>query len=257
MALAITGRGTNSHAPGGTGTWSTSAFTPSANSLLCAVTLVKNQSSSSDPSSDLTVSDSNGLTWTSRALIGNATSWSMGMRLWTAPVGGSPASGTVTFDCAARNIFRAASACFDLTGYNTGAPVTQTQTDGDCGTNGANNMTALSGSPVSTSIVIAVLAREVSPGAASVVTHGTGWTELYDFQQASQGECLQIQYRTGSTSTTVGWDDVEASGATVARSFALALEVAAAASGRVLGALAGRGGLVGGGLAGQGGGLVG
>jgi hypothetical protein len=62
-----------------------------------------------------------------------------------------------------------------------------------------------------------------------VITVGTGWTEVYE--DTSDGT-TQVQVRTGSTSTTVGWDDM-CSSRTFGRGVAGAIKAAAVGGGNV------------------------
>ena len=212
----------------GTGSFTTGNFTSVSSSLLVALVGFLEDSGSSDPSADLTVSDSAGLTWTRRAYVGNAASWSCGIAIWTAPVT-TGVSMTLTFDCGSRNVYLYLPHAVSYTVYNGSTPIGATAVGGSVGTDGAGSIT-LSGSPVSTSDVIAALFRDFSAAAASTVTHGTGWTELADYQDSSNSEGLQVQARSGSTSATVGWDDINAGGGTVAKSVGVAIEILAAGS---------------------------
>lgn len=232
MALARTSRGSwDSGASHGTGSYTTGSFTPSANSLLTVIVCAETNNGSSNISASLTITDSAGLTWTAITNVGNSTSWATGMRAWRAPVGASPSSMTVTVDCGANNIYEYLVDAIDFTGYDTSSPIGATATGGGSGSNGlgadgAASIT-LSAAPASSSLVIGALGGDTS--SAGGVTYGTGWTELYDVR--GPGEAfLQVQERTGSTSTTVGWNDICTSG-TAWKSLGLAFEVKAAASG--------------------------
>ena len=232
MALVRTSRGSwDSGASHGTGSYTTGSFTPSANSLLTVIVCAETNNGSSNISASLTITDSAGLTWTAITNVGNSTSWATGMRAWRAPVGASPSSMTVTVDCGANNIYEYLVDAIDFTGYDTSSPIGATATGGGSGSNGlgadgAASIT-LSAAPASSSLVIGALGGDTS--STGGVTYGTGWTELYDVR--GPGEAfLQVQERTGSTSTTVGWNDICTSG-TAWKSLGLAFEVKAAASG--------------------------
>lgn len=235
MALARTSRGTwNSGENHGTGGFTTGSFTPSANSLLVVTCSIVTFYGDTNASGSLTISDSAGLTWTAIANVGNATSWSSGLRAWRAPVGASPSSMTVTVDCGANSIYVYQVAAHDWTGYDTSSPTGATATGGSSGstglgTDGAVSIT-LSGAPASDSYCVGALACDFSAAGANNVTHGTGWTEIHDFRGPGNWEQHQTQERTGSTSTTVGWNDIRSAG-TIAKTIALAFEVKAAASG--------------------------
>ena len=231
MALVRTSRGSwDSGASHGTGSYTTGSFTPSANSLLTVIVCAETNNGSSNISASLTITDSAGLTWTAITNVGNSTSWATGMRAWRAPVGASPSSMTVTVDCGANNIYEYLVDAIDSTGYDTSSPIGATATGGGSGSNGLGTDGAasitLSAAPASSSLVIGALGGDTS--STGGVTYGTGWTELYDVR--GPGEAfLQVQERTGSTSTTVGWNDICTSG-TAWKSLGLAFEVKAAAS---------------------------
>lgn len=99
---------------------------------------------------------------------------------------------------------------YQYTNQNTTSPigVTGEWVRGNDG--GAWNVT-LSGEPVSTSVVHAVLALNNWDGTGSNnVTTGTGWTQLsWDGNVGSETQC-HVQARTSSTSSTVRWNDVQA-----------------------------------------------
>lgn len=230
MALALTARlGVASGSAFGTGAYNPAAFTPSASSLL-VVGVIAKAGDIGDFSASLALSDDQANTYTQRALISvTPVANDYAAAMWTAPIGASPASTTLAVDCGAVSVDKYLVFAADLTGYNTSSPVGGKVQDTSVA-EGADSGT-LDATPAADSIVIAMLGRNINPGATSVVTHGTGWTEIYDFQQATDLDaCMQVQHRTGSTSTTVGWDDTEASGASYQFGFALALEIKAAAA---------------------------
>ena len=104
MTLARTNRiGSLSSFSYGTGSYTTGSFTPSNASLLVVICSVMTNAGSTDPSGSLTISDSVGLTWTAQVNVGDASAWSIGMRIWTAPVT-TGASMTATVDCGAIDI---------------------------------------------------------------------------------------------------------------------------------------------------------
>ena len=236
MALARTSRGSWSSSEGhGTGGFTTGSFTPSANSLLIVTCFILPNGGSTDVSGSLTISDSAGLTWTAIANVGNATYWSSGQRAWRAPVGASPSSMTVTVDCGANDIYFYLTTAIDFTGYDTSTPIGATATGGSSGStglgiDGAVSIT-LSGAPASDSYVIGLLGQDYGTAGTNNVAPGSGWTELYDFRGSDNYEGVQLQERTGSTSTTVGWGDIDNGTCIVSKTIALAFEVKVAASG--------------------------
>lgn len=219
MTLARTHRiGSASSAGHGTGTYTTAAFTPSDASLLVAIVSVMEDSGSSDPSSDLTISDSAGLTWTSQAAVGDASSWSIGQRVWTAPVT-TGVSMTVTVDCAARNIYQYFVEVADYTGYG---GVGQVGTNAALPTDGAGTVT-LAGAPAATSEVIGAIMQDCTGVGGAAPLDGT-YTELYDLDSLS-GSASQAQARAaGSTSASFSWSDVGV-GASLVKATGIAVEI--------------------------------
>jgi len=139
----------------GTGVYTAAAFTPSANSVLVVIAAVVVNAGITDPSGDMTLTGG-GLTWTPRLNVGHAASWACGVRVWTAPVGASPPSTALAFDCGPYNVWVYEAVAFDLTGYDTGSPTGATASNGNAGTDGPLSLT-LSGAPASTSEVLAAL----------------------------------------------------------------------------------------------------
>src|SRR3954463_1024322 len=85
----------------GTGAFTTSSFTPANNSLLVVVAAQAALTYSGAEGTDLTITSSAGLTWTSRVATSGVSAqadWSYGARIWTAPVTNGQ-SMTVSIDC--------------------------------------------------------------------------------------------------------------------------------------------------------------
>lgn len=218
MALARAGEGRfSSTRYYGTGSFTTSAFTPENNSLLVAVVAVMQDGGAQDPSDDIVISDSETLSWTRRVNAGNTSSWSIGAAIFTAPVV-TAASMTITVDLGALNAHGYDVHVFSFTNYDTSTPTGATAS-GNTGTDGAASIT-LSGSPASTSQVIGMVVAD--PNTATSILHGTGWTELYDYSNGGLGS--ETEARGSSTSTSVGWDDVGVGG-TQYKSHGVALEI--------------------------------
>lgn len=219
MALVKTDKlGVSSSDNHGTGGYTTASFTPSASSFLVVCAIAEENGGVSDPSASLTISDSAGLTWTAQGNTGKATSWAAGMRVWTAPDSAGGAK-TITIDCGAKNIYKYHAHVFEFTGHDTGSPIGATVVDASVAKNTSDTIT-LSGSPASTSIVLAFLGAG-NTGAGGV-TAGTGWTESYDTNLAGEVG-LESQYRGSSTSSTVTWNVTWDT--SDAADFAIALEI--------------------------------
>jgi hypothetical protein len=229
MALSRTLlRVSESAADFGTGGYSPTAFVTSDNSLLVAIITVMQNGGATDPSSDITLSSSPTLTWTRRHYTGDATEWSRGIAIFTAPVT-TGASTTLTADCGARNIWVYHAHVIGYTGYDTSTPTGATaNSTGSLGTDGAASIT-LSGAPASTSEVVSTKLNAADSGTCYTL-EGSGWTELAD---EGSDNYIQTQVRGGSTSTTVAWQDLNNGSGTLANAIALALEIRAAVAATV------------------------
>lgn len=209
MALTLTDRITSAVVSSGhgTGAYVSGSFTPANGSLLCVVVQAMDTTGASMTGADLTITDSLGSTWTPVGNTGTPPTWAYGIRAWTTPIT-TGASMTVTIDCGGYDIRNYVLYVFDVTGYDTGTPVAGfiagTDADGD----GAGALT-LSATPTADDIAIA--ATIVQTGGTGAITHGTGWTEKYETGEADWCRA-QFQIRTGSTSTSVGWDDLSTAG---------------------------------------------
>lgn len=206
----------------GTGTFTTSSFTPPANCLLViSVGAESNAGTNVNVGTDLTLSGG-GLTYTSRGLINLTPYWSCGERVWTAPVGASPSSMSLDIDCGADNIYLYKVNVVAYTGYKVSDPVGAIGTNAAFPTAGAASLT-LNASPLATSEVIAS-AFVNHASASSAITPDAAWTEVYE----NPGDycTLQTQIRTGSTSTSVDWSDVSVTGSAY-KGGAIAIEIKA------------------------------
>lgn len=192
------------------------AFTPSANSLLVVVFGGCNLDGRIDLGG-LTLSGG-GLTWTKQLQTGTfgGDGYAQTCEVWTAPVGASPPSVALQI---AGSIASGEDPCrlhvnaFDVTGYNTASPIGTTKiVNGDGSETGTYTLT-LDAAPASDSIVIAFRFSTPNTATTTEATPGTGWTELYDFGTGTGGYGdLQTQSRTGSTSTSVTWNDAVTAG---------------------------------------------
>lgn len=203
------------------------SFTPSANSLLViAVTAIHDAGAGINIGDDLTISGG-GLTFTKRVVVNDTTYWGSGLVIFTAAVGASPSSMTLTLDCGANNIYVYAVHVVDYTGYDTGTPTGATASTASGATNGLGAIT-LSAAPAVDSEVFATLHGE-SVNSSNSAAPGSGWTELYD--SAIAYSVFQSQVRSGSTSTSVEWSDVSVDSGNLYESHMAALEIRAAVAG--------------------------
>jgi hypothetical protein len=201
----------------GTGGYTTGSLTIPASSLVvCSIQAMSN-GGSTDFSASLTISDSVGLTWTPRITVGNATAWSIGQRVWTAPftAGGSI---TITADCGANDIYQYRVHVVSFTGANTSS-IGATASSGSFGTSGSQSLT-LSAGPNSSSYVLGFLQGDDSGSTGA--SEGVGWTQLYE--NYTLFGTYNSQYITGHTSTTVNWQNIAVGGSLV-KSIAYALEI--------------------------------
>lgn len=188
----------------GSGPYTTGSFTPPDNSLLVVVV-----GCGADPVSDAGyVLTGGGLTWTKR--VSRAVDWISGdggiVQIWTAPVT-TGASMTLTVTHTSRFSHQMRVFPFAYTGYDTGSPTGVTASGQVTNT---NLDITLSGAPAATSEVIAVAAIPSSSATANSVTCSpdatAGFTERAEIQGTESYLLHQVQTRTGSTSTAVGWD---------------------------------------------------
>lgn len=230
MTLAATNlRNDASGAGHGTGTYTTGSFTPSNNSLLCVALYVMTSGEITDPSGDLTITDSAGLTWTRRAFVGHPGGWSIGCVIWTAPVT-TGASMTLTYDAGAHDIYAYYSTIRGYTGYSgVGATAAEWGDGAPSGTmvnNGADSIT-MSAAPAATSELFGILG--VDPSGAVTNDPDALCTTIFEFDGGGVG--CSTQYRApGSTSTAFGWDDVSPGASTTYKVIAAAIEITAAAT---------------------------
>jgi hypothetical protein len=192
-------------------TYTTGSFTPPANSLLIvSVCWASGNVAIQNPGAQSI--SGGGLTW-SRAVELAPTS-SIGfwtdMVIFTAQVGGSPSSMTVTISApgiGTGDNMLTNTHIVAYTGYNTSLPVQQAASD-DVGTitsgNAQNPITYNFGlSPSATSYLFSSWCGGPQ-FSAGPMTPGTGWTELYDFIGSDAGGVsFESENITGVTSTAI------------------------------------------------------
>lgn len=200
MALSRTNIG--AYASGssyGTGSFTTSSFTPPANSLLVVALEAVRNGSASNFMSNLTISGGS-LTYTKRAEREQG-DWRAAVQLYTAPVGASPGSMTITVDCGAINVYQYIVHVFAYEGYDTSSPVGATGTAGGNSATGSLTLN-LSATTASDCEVIASCVAQDEP--VGNITPGTGYTEIYDTSGDGDGNVrLQSQWASGARSTAV------------------------------------------------------
>lgn len=181
--------------PVATAAITSSAFTPTANALVVAV-CVNTGSTSANAQGTISSTHSPALSWTAGGVTGGGNTTGA-VRWWYAQAGSAPGSGTVTVTLGAAPTIQDL-VVFEVTGQNPTTPV--------AGRVGASATTATS---ISGTLAAAPLAADLSIGIActrnksTVPTVGTGFTSLDSAASATPSATYLIEYRTGSTSTTV------------------------------------------------------
>lgn len=225
-------KSSDTSAPHGTGGYTTSSISTVPDGALVSVDVMAMTADGvvTDIAGNLSLTCSvGGNTITAVQSANDATIWAFGVKQWV--MRHTTGSFTLTADCGAANIH----VYFVFVTYRTGASSTvggkQTGTDADG--DGAASIT-LDATPASSSDVHAAVCVSMASGNGAV-TFGTGWTELSDVTLTSWIDG-QVQARTGSTSTTVGWDDLATSG-TPNKALMLAYEVVESSTGLFAGSM--------------------
>lgn len=207
----------------GTGPFTTGAFTPPANSHLTAIVFAKTFSGTAPVAANITLASSPSLTWTRRAYLDSGGTNGMSAVAFTAEVGASPASTTLTLDAGTDDLEWFEVIVVPHTGYDTASPVGVTFTDYNATAGTASYSRTLGAAPAATSDVIAGVNCIHQASGNVVAAAGTGWTQLSN--NSIQGaRSTQTQARSGSTSTTLLWDDIT-NGATNASVLTIAIEI--------------------------------
>jgi len=236
MALTRTTKlQTKSSAEFGYNAFTTSAFTPSNNSLLVVAISALEGAGTSEMASgvgglNISIDDVGAdLTWTTRVTtLLTEGGWGYGTKIFTAPVT-TGVSMTIVADVATADIHDYFVEVYQYTGYDTGSPVGGSIVGTDADGDGAASIT-LSSTPAADSDVLAFAILVLNTSGTPNVTEGAGWTELAD-QYSDAWAQAQSQARTGSTSTTVAWADLQASGGGASGAALSAIEIKAAAGG--------------------------
>lgn len=207
----------------GTGAYTPASFTPSDSSLLYVVAFFIANTDDASEGTSLTISDSiDGSTgWTSRAATSTSPGWSYGLRVWTKAIT-TGTSMTVSIDCGTTDVYVYRVEVYDFTSYDTGTPVQGAVVGSDADGDGAHALT-LGATPATDSILMAHVARSYGSG-PSAIDGNASWTELFDTDINSWLGC-QTQTRTGTTSTSVDWDDLLVGGSSPFGASSVALEV--------------------------------
>jgi hypothetical protein len=212
----------------GTGNFVTGSFSTLSGSYMLIGVAATENSGSAPSATDMTVTSSTGVTVTPvlRLTVGGSFATYVGIFAAAVVTG---ASGTLTVSFAGRTMSMAGVSVSAWTGYDTGTPL---------GVNGSNSQSGgfttpnpasitLSGAPAATSQVWGIVAADKN---TADITPGTsaGWTEITDlFNPSAINAGFESEFRGGSTSPTVLWDDIRPGGGALFNWVAAAVEVRA------------------------------
>lgn len=161
------------------------------------------------------------LTWRRIHAAGPAALYANAVAFWA--VARTTAAMTVTFTSVSGD--KHAWAIVEITGQHQRFPVASIGGPSSAVTpNGGNLDVTLSTPPLSSSVVFGSACIDTTGAGAYTATVGSGWTSLIT-QSTSSIYGGNIQYRTGTTSTSVPWVDVEATGVASANGTSIAFEV--------------------------------
>jgi len=207
----------------GTSTFTSTAFTPPADSLLVACVSAIENGGSDSLLPDLTIAGGD-LAYSLRASAGVSAGFTAATAIYTAPVFLNEEM-TIVLDCGARSIGIYSISVLAYTGHDLTDPIGETatgqQSGGFTGPPTPISLT-LSSTPAGTSEIVAAAGVCKSPSAG--VTPGSGWDELHEVHNTDWGG-LQTQVKTNPDSTTVPWADLRSGGGAVFNYAAAAVEV--------------------------------
>lgn len=234
MTLTRTSRLTAQTGTPGTSAFTTTAFTPSANSILVVHLGFQTNGGTTGAATSVTMDAINGggsslgLTWTREISIEHSLDAGNYDAIFWAPVGASPVSTRLVFDCGTFNIFTVCIAAVDYTGYDVASPIGVKASNTNMGTSGAQSIT-LSGAPAATSEIIGGRFANASSSQTNGATQGTGYTEIDD-NAIFDTFGVQMQARpAGSTSTSFSWVNISTPSSPSADCLGVAMEIKEAA----------------------------
>lgn len=229
MALAETVIGIFGKKEAGTAAFVTEAFTPPANSLLVArIYLMRNTGESEI---GLPTISGGSLTYTARGGANTVLkkAWSTRATWLTAPVGGSPASMTLTIDDANNlNIFEYIVSVLAYTGYDTTTPIGGISGSSTTDVLDGEDSRSLSEAPRLEDITLLSIDVDSTKGPPKPSLE-TGWTSVHE-KSVSGESGLAIAKRIESTSLTAKTKDVYVGGGTFGKGGVGAMVVRAGAS---------------------------
>jgi len=227
VGLTRTALGSWVSGPGhGAASFQTGSFTPPANSLLIVAVAMMGDGTSGNLGQP-TISGG-GLTYTFRGHARGDAFWSNRVNVFTAPVGGSPSSMTITVDDDNnQSIYNYAMVVLAYEGQDGTTPIAGWVDSGTVDIADGSHTLTLTATPTvdDESIIILSSDTEFSPAAP---TPATDWTTLYDLAVASDGATLSVMTRPSSTSTSATVTDVYTAGGNFYKGSMMAFIVKAA-----------------------------
>ena len=199
MALTRTDIGVYKSAEGhGTGSFSTSSFTPPANSLL--IVTVNMMLADAGDIGEPSISGGS-LTYTYQGQARYETAWALRNNLFTAPVGASPALMAITVDDNNnQSIYMYVVTVTAYTGYDTSTPIAGFVTSNTSNIGNGSETQTLAATPTADDVTLCAIsyACDGDPNA----TLEAGWTEIYE--SGAGGALFSVLIRReSSTSTSV------------------------------------------------------
>lgn len=215
-----------SSASHGTGSFVSSSFTPTNGALVVAIIFASGENDDGLEGTDITHSNSLSLATTAITHTTSSPGYGYGIRAFRFT--GTGASMTITADAGAFNVHKYRISVYEYTGHDTSTPIGGIGTGSDANGTGAASLT-LNATPASTSDTLAFCLTTLATANSGAVTPGADFSELFDTNE-NAWQLFQGQGRTGSTSTTVAWVDVNTGPATGVGAAMLAFEVKEAAA---------------------------
>lgn len=219
QTVRLNARVVDNGAFGGSGDFTSGSFTTVANSLLVAFVMIDHQAAFTE--ADIPTPTTGGENWTKvRSAFNTGRTFSADVILY---IKDNASSGSKTFAMSGASSWDTAPGSIDLLIYEyTGAAAVASQTatgvsstsTSDSARDPGTQTITLPETPASTSYLHGAFASDTDQSSATV-TPGTSWTE--DHERASGGTfgpylVSETQSRTGTTTTSVTWNDLSAGG---------------------------------------------
>jgi len=208
--------------------YTTSSISTTSGNLIVVIAAVMTNGGTSDPSPNITCSDSLTSTYTSVANIGNASSWSMGFQVFTLVSNGTARTITIADSIDAE--YQWELIVLELSG------ATGTVNGLITNSNAGDNVISLTLTATPTSNDLTLFARYIDGGvngSPPTFTMDAGWDATIEANSdnTNQGGVLGLSARTGSTSTTVSCTDATSATGSYAGGKCIALALTFVGSG--------------------------